>query len=259
MLTRIKNWIGNLVSAEALQERCVPEIETEDLFLVSYPKSGNTWMRFILANLIRTEDQPTVNFLSVWDYVSEYEIKPEFMEKAPRPRAIKSHSLYNSDFPYVIYIIRDPRDVAISYYHYLAKVLPDEMTLSKFIRSDKYGVHKWSEHVESWTGKENVLVFKYENLIDDAVKEVSKINAFWPHRSFSDSLIEQAVAASQLDKMRKAETEFGHPDRPSGKVTWEKTFLRKGTSKNWEKEMSAEDADYISSTYQSTMKKYGYE
>ena len=43
------------------------------------------------------------------------------MRALPRPRVLKSHESFQPHYPSVIYIVRDPRDVAVSYYHHAMK------------------------------------------------------------------------------------------------------------------------------------------
>src|SRR5438874_11935634 len=105
----------------------------DDVFLVSYPKSGNTWVRFLIANLI--SDIP-VTFLNIEQRIPSIYILPDRALRAmPKPRVLKSHECFVPRYRNVIYIVRDPRDVAVSYYHYNLKkrVLPPDCSLDENI------------------------------------------------------------------------------------------------------------------------------
>src|SRR5437868_14217489 len=88
----------------------------DDIFLVSYPRSGNTWTRFLIGNLIH-QDEP-VTFANIESRIPEIYFNPDHrMRRLPRPRILKSHECFQPHYRQIIYIVRDPRDVAVSFYH----------------------------------------------------------------------------------------------------------------------------------------------
>src|SRR5208337_3402425 len=106
----------------------------DDIFLVSFPKSGNTWTRFLLANL-RSPAEP-----ATWSNIDRMVTDPssttkrEF-DRMPRPSIVKSHECFDPRYPRVIYIVRDPRDVVVSQYHYHRKIrnFNDTATTETFV------------------------------------------------------------------------------------------------------------------------------
>src|SRR5207249_5512725 len=92
----------------------------DDVFLVSYPRSGNTWTRFLIANLAHP-NEPT-NFANIESRIPEIYLFPDrVLLNLPRPRILKSHECFDPRYKRTIYIVRDPRDVAVSYYYYAIK------------------------------------------------------------------------------------------------------------------------------------------
>src|SRR5437660_7753546 len=89
------------------------DVFDDDVFVVSYPRSGNTWTRFLIANLLHPEEPAT--FLNIGRLVPDAEVQSSrYMRGIPSPRVIKSHTYFDPRYPRVIYIVRDPRDVAPS-------------------------------------------------------------------------------------------------------------------------------------------------
>src|SRR5215475_5248641 len=160
----------------------------DDVFLVSFPKSGNTWTRFLLGNLVNP-DQPAT-FANVHRLIPDPTAtsKRDF-DALRRPRIIKSHECFDPRYPRVIYIVRDPRDVAVSFYYYNLKVrvIPDGYSMDEFVErwvaanvvgyADRVGC--WEDHVLSWVrlreGKAGFRLVRYEDLLADPVKELTAL------------------------------------------------------------------------------------
>ena len=156
----------------------------DDVWIVSYPKSGNTWTRFLIANLIAGGE--TVDWSNIERRVPDiyYNRDPQLLA-LPRPRYFKSHEAYRPDYRRVVFIVRDPRDVAVSYYHFVrkAKMLPVDATMDDFMTKfmqgqiDPYG--NWGENVGSWLGARrgtaNFIVVRYEDLLENTETELGRI------------------------------------------------------------------------------------
>src|SRR3954467_11202482 len=129
----------------------------DDIMIVSYPRSGNTWTRFLIANLVHPNE--AVTFENIERLIPDTSaISNRALKKVPRPRLIKSHEYFDHRYPKVIYIVRDPRDVALSYYDFPRKYgfiqagHPVEQFVADFVGgrlvSADWGT--WAENVASW-------------------------------------------------------------------------------------------------------------
>lgn len=122
----------------------------DDTFIVSYPRSGNTWTRFLVGNLI-SPDQPAT-FANIERLVPDAEAQSSrYLKRVPRPRVIKSHQYFDHRYPRVIYIVRDPRDVALSYYNFQRKYrqIEDGFDLTRYV-SDFVGGRLSSSGWGTW-------------------------------------------------------------------------------------------------------------
>jgi len=82
----------------------------DDTFVVSYPRSGNTWTRFLIANLVYPEKN--VGFTNIEKLIPDTSSQSNrALKSTPRPRIIKTHEYFDHRYRKVIYIVRDPRDV----------------------------------------------------------------------------------------------------------------------------------------------------
>jgi hypothetical protein len=89
----------------------------DDVFIVSYPRSGNTWIRFLVGNLLDSDDP--ITFANVESRVHEiYFFSDQQLRALARPRILKSHEYFDPRYRRTIDIVRDPRDVAVSLYYY---------------------------------------------------------------------------------------------------------------------------------------------
>ena len=106
----------------------------DDVFLTSYPRSGNTWTRFLVGNFVNPNEP--VTFLNVERLVPDmYKTADWVLRRRPRPRVLKSHECFDARYRRVIYIVRDPRDVAISNYHWEMKLrsIPEGCPIGEFV------------------------------------------------------------------------------------------------------------------------------
>jgi hypothetical protein len=243
----------------------VPTIYPDDVFLVSYPKSGNTWLRFLAGNYVSNTQ---VDFVGLHVVMPDLHLDAALAAPAlTRPRFIKSHSAFDASFPRVVYLVRDGRDVAVSsYFHQIKfKLIQEQTTFSQFILGFiENGFHAndgpWSDHVESWIGtpRDSVLLVKYEDTLADPAATLRAILAF-ADLPVEEARVARAVERSSFAQMRSLE-EAQHDDyfrRYKGDTT-EIRFVREGRAGSWKQFFTDDDLERFMARHGATMRKVGY-
>ena len=185
-----------------------------DVFIVTYPKCGTTWVTQICHSLRSEGDMSFGEICEVvpWDVLA-YDCKQDLdAEQTAEPRLFKSHEPYevvakNVDAPAkYIHVARDPYDAFVSFYHFLPNYMgiPDgEISLEEFCDSIFAGVSNhgqiWNFYVSYLKAMESVadrvLWVFYEDLKRDLPKEIKRIAAFMEiplTKEFLDKVAHQA-------------------------------------------------------------------
>ncbi len=240
----------------------------DDTFIVSYPRSGNTWTRFLLANLLQPESPAT--FLNIENLVPDAEAQSSrYMKRLPRPRHIKSHEYFDHRYENVIYIVRDPRDVVISYFYFQKKYrqIADGYPLAAYVtdfvngRATSGSWGSWAENVGSWVGARlgnpRFLLLRYEDLIADTKGELERICIFLDIKP--DPLrLTNTVERSSAERLREMEqkqagqwvsTKDKRPDIP---------FIRSAVAGGWKSKLEPESVAIIESAWGDLMERLGY-
>jgi Sulfotransferase domain len=294
-------WNKLVFSAKYLLRRNVAgrmtEVLPDAVFLVSFPKSGNTWTRFLIGNLAHPEEP--VTFANVDRIVPDiYGTRQKDIRKIPPPRVFKSHEPFDPRYRRIIYIIRDPRDVAVSSYHFARKGrrIEDSLPLATYVttqflkRGHTYG--NWGEHTGSWmvnslnvvemvhpkkfSGKalgatdedqahelvaqghgREILLLRYEDLIKDTEQELRKVAEFVGIKA-SPQRIARAVELSTADKMRRLEQKQSDQWGATKEGRKDIAFVREAKSGQWERSLPASAVAEIESKWGHLMQLLGY-
>jgi hypothetical protein len=223
----------------------------DDIFIVSYPRSGNTFISFIIANLMveKLLLPIEVNFFNLHGFIPDIhqgrEI-PDDMGYFPFKRVIKSHSDFHPDYKNIIYIIRDPRSVMVSYYKYRVGLGNYTGEIGDFIRDKNYGIGAWISHVQSWLDEvmpgTRFVIFKYEDLISEPGANIFKLAKLLGF-TLSKEELQAILTRCSFENMQKLEEETGSFSLK--KVEPNFKFVRCGSLKEWEVELRDTDLDYI--------------
>jgi hypothetical protein len=158
----------------------VPNFAT-DAFLVSYPRSGNTWIRAITFAL--EVGRPPTNLEELDYHIPDEHYTTEVRtNQANRRLVIKTHSVFDPKYARYLYVIRNPIDSLESYYRYTLKAKAVDWPLDHFARELVCGrvwPCSWSEHVMSWTsGEKSGAVLRYEDLKVHAPGAIEALASF---------------------------------------------------------------------------------
>jgi hypothetical protein len=223
-----------------------PEISAGDVFLISFPRSGNTWLRHMLMLL-----HPGIDGTGPRDMhriIPNLDQKPD-LTQTPAPRVIKSHCLFDARFPRVIYLLRDGRDATYSYYVFCRKEFGYTGSFRDFLVQAPYPPSRWHEHVVSWLSRptEALLVIRYEDMLADPERELRRALEFLDWRA-SDERIDQAVSESSLGRMREKEREG-----------YFLAHVRLGKKEDWRDRYSSEEFEIFMRDASDTLRRFGYE
>lgn len=242
------------------------DVFDDDTFIVSFPKSGNTWTRFLIANLLHPEEP--ANFGNIDRLIPESEeMTRSQLARVPRPRIMKSHEYFDARFRKVIYIVRDPRDVAVSQFHFFRKrrrIADDysiEQFVTRFVAGETCDYGSWGSNVASWLvtrqNSSDFLLLRYEDMVARTSEELGRLASFLGVPATPDRLA-QAVERSSADQMRKLEganssasvTKNARQDIP---------FVRAAGSGNWKASLPEKSALELETAWAPLMKWLGYE
>ncbi len=193
-------------------------------FLASFPRSGNTWVRFLIGNMYNQVEKrfPEIDFHNVHGIVPEYgTVEPPGFEDFPR--VYKTHNPYQPDFESALLLLRNPFDALCSYFDLLIRNRKKNFSLEEMTKNPRYGISAILRHTESYIANcRNLRIFTYEKMQADTTGECRKIADFIGF-DISPADIEEAVRKSSFNVMEQIENQkgrkFGSPDLK---------FIRKG-------------------------------
>lgn len=255
-------------------ERLFREIvRSTDVFLVGHPKSGNTWIAYMLAVLISKDKDHRVTMANVGNFIPVVHGRDSHIAAyahLPNPRIFRNeYTVHSNLYPKTIYLVRDPRAALLSYYHMYRTIFIDTpVTLEAFI--DEYLANgyvktfeplvRWDRQVHDWTERakydERILILKYEDMVTDRRTTFEKVAQFC-RINYSEEDLAVAVARGSFEAMRRDEEEHGAESYPgaSGKGG---RFIRRGKTDGWKDELNQSLTQKIEKEFSSVMKTMGY-
>ncbi|XP_044306053.1 sulfotransferase 2A1 [Varanus komodoensis] len=245
------------------------QVRDDDIFNITYPKSGTVWMIEILS-LILNGGNPTWNQnvpnSSRAPWITS-QLGLEAAQNLPSPRLLTCHlpiqifpKAFFSSKAKVIYTLRDPRDVVVSYYHF-SKMCPpfeDPRSFDHFLKSFLNGnvyFGSWFDHISGWMkqkGKSNIFFISYEQLKQDLHGCVERLCHFLG-RELDGTAISSVVENASFEAMQKNRM-CNSTMLPKELMDQEKgTFLRKGICGDWKTHFTVAQSEYFDRVYQEKM------
>jgi hypothetical protein len=197
------------------------------IWLASYPKSGNTWLRFLLHHYMHGEvtDSDQVERRIPDLHVTDPQALKAAAAAADGPLLCKTHLALTAKHPLVegtagfVYILRHARDVLLSNLNYFRMTRGEQEDLSDADYARRFiqhmgqpewrgmGMGSWTEHAASWLAGATTLphVFvRYEAMKADPEAHLAHVVRFLGREPDPDR-VAAAVAASSFDRMRDLE------------------------------------------------------
>lgn len=184
-------YISKSFPVECVRSALRYKVQPGDLFIVSYPKCGTTWMQHIVYNIINHHPPPQNQLLS-WMEMPFLEAQgADSVEDMKKPGPIKTHMSfpfqpYSKDAKY-IYVARNPYDCCVSYFYH-TRDMPEyhfqDGTFDQFFEmflEGKVDFGDYFDHLLSWYEHRHdpsVLFVTYEQLKKDVRLWVLKIAEF---------------------------------------------------------------------------------
>lgn len=191
----------------------------DDVMICVYPKSGTHWAYEILSMLLsqKAERVETFKQSGMLDFISQ-----EQFNSMPSPRVLNTHSLFSQlpvDFRNrkckIVHIIRNPKDVAVSFFHHHVGLKPYEFDgnwesyLPRFMKGD-VDYNSWFDYTNDWekTIIDNpdypIHIMYYEDMVENIHAEIFKLANFLEVCTHSTlDFINSVASLCTIDKMRK--------------------------------------------------------
>ncbi|XP_043571095.1 sulfotransferase 2B1-like [Chiloscyllium plagiosum] len=264
-------WPSHVHSEESLRyAREEFQVRDDDVFIVTYPKSGTTWLQEILPLIYSNGDLTPVHTIPNWQRVPwlEHKTGKSLLENRPSPRLITTHLTYHmmpksfyTSKAKVVYVSRNPKDALVSSFHYhdMASFLENPGTFEEFI--DKFLEGKvmfgsWFDHIKSWwprKDQDNILFLTYEELLQDMRSALLKLKEFLG-KQLSDDAIERIVTQTKFNNMKQNKMS-NYSFVPEELMDQKKSnFLRKGISGDWKTHFTTAQTEHFNSVYTQEMK-----
>jgi hypothetical protein len=250
-------------------------LKPQDVFQASYPRSGSTWLRFMLFEILCGEEP---GFKKLEDRLPEIQWHRGVAPILPNGgRLIKTHEQYRKDYKRAIFLVRDVRDVLLSGYARAVEVgIADLVSkgdfdsfLQAFMDGSALQMGSWQEHSRSYLESPiardgNLLVVKYEELRKSPERTLAQIIQFLGI-TLNTQVIRKAIEDNSLQQMRKKEDNAREAGEESVLLSPHKSsredgrFVRKGSVGGWRGKLTEAQLKLVDHYAGDTLATLGYE
>ena len=274
------------------------------VWLASYPKSGNTWMWLFIKSYLnppkkkfslnyhkddpimlepfpdeRMFDKLKINYENFFDLSKNWVNLQSLINLNNKTNYLKTHNamctVNNHKFTNIqntlgaIYIVRDPRDVLISYSSYMEKSMDE--TLKFMLNKETYEVGEfkkkiynktllgsWSDHYNSWKNYKSreIIIIKYEDMVNSPSSTFLKVLTYLSKIIKIDvdhTKMDKAIEETSFKNLKSLEINEGFKTNPS-----KNEFFRKGVVGDWREKLNKEQVEKIEKAFEAVMIELGY-
>lgn len=252
----------------------------EDLYVIGFPKSGNTWLARLLSDITNSKiyvesDNDKINNSENSDDKNGNYVIHKIHVINDLDKVLKSKK---------VYIVRDPRAVIVSGFFHNYRNISEERIKSNIIYKLLFDleiqnlskswnktlahfknlflirlkgnflffpkVNSWSSHVKHWTHFNDVVIVRYEDLLDNTFMELKRIldelNIIYNNEELIKVIENQSFSKKKKEFLEKGDTENAK-------------FLRSGDKESWRKLLTHKLQKKIEISHKEMMKKFGYQ
>ena len=278
------------------------------VWIASFPKSGNTWLRaFLCSYLYMNPKSKTFNFdllknIKRFPNLQQYKdigIKPKNFEDVSKSwiaaqnkinsnkkiNFLKTHNAFGGleNCPFTnknntigaVYLVRDPRDVLVSYARHLEMSIEETLELVlednhkgwlNEYKKDVIGEIRgsWAQNYNSWKSfnLSEKIIIRYEDLINDTFNTFSEIviyiSKLFQKNSFflevDDNKIKKCIEISDFNKLQSLEKKKGFVENYKKK----KLFFNKGKIQQWPNVLNEKTVYKLEKKFKKEMIELGY-
>lgn len=270
------------------------------IWIASYPKSGNTWIRSFLTSYLYSNENEfnfdNLKHIQAFGQLKHYKNNIsnfndinqisnswiKIQEKINQDKVVKFFKTHNGLYKIgnsfftnkqntlgAIYIVRDPRDIAISASHHYGKdhkatveMLFDNGNIETFIENGqeytRSVIGSWSNHFGSWNSLRNdeKVILRYEDLHSKPEVECKKLLKFisrFMNIKISDEKISKSLQSTNFNKLKDLEKNTGFVEQHK-----EREFFRSGNVGEWKTALDKKLSDKIENRFLKEMSQLGY-
>ncbi|XP_077369977.1 cytosolic sulfotransferase 3-like [Festucalex cinctus] len=251
----------------------------DDIVIASYPKSGTTWVCYLLDRLYFGQTHPEKEtslplYMRVPFLEQSIPGHPKGKDLADQltitPRLIKTHlpvQLVPQKFweqnCKAIYVARNPKDVVVSHFHFsrMSRTHPEPGDWDGFLQrfmQGKMAYGAWHEHVVGWWEKKqtypNLHYVFYEDLTENLGREMDKLCRFLGMSPSAEEK-ESIMTAVKFDNMKDNKvTNFTNAPLMNLKVS---PFMRKGKVGDWKNHFTVAQSERCDEHYMQQIQSAG--
>jgi hypothetical protein len=234
-------------------------LQSDDVFFGSFPKSGNTWARFVLFEILSGMPAGFRKTNSLMPPVGQQSKALRILPGGRR--MVSTHEQYRQEYRKAIYLVRDARDIVLAEYAFLTALDIFHDDLSHFIeksltRGTIHGWGPWHRHVASWLESpiartDNMLLMRFEDLRKDPIPGFARMVEFLGVPADIDK-ITRALENNTIQRMREKE------DREPGRASIRGRFVREGAVRGWVSKLTPSQVQFIEKHAGESLARLGY-